>query len=221
MNATRNTGVRRDPWRNAKGWYIGDKHGGDGGGSESESESGNRSETRAHKEISEIPLRGWESVLNTCFPYRIHFEPQSTVASNADVTFVVTARSSFTASPNASWGRENTEGGRGGGIDLFRSSIILFYFPRRFRSRLPFDLSLSTRRRRFIFIYDPTPPGDEIHRLFHRPPSTHPPRSLVPPLTRPAVCDFISFRRNHRRRLSLAASSLIKKKLPGKAIWRA
>lgn len=29
---------------------------------------------------SGIPLRGWESVLNTCFPYHIHFEPQSAVA---------------------------------------------------------------------------------------------------------------------------------------------
>lgn len=46
------------------------------------------------------------------------------------------------------------------GPDLFLSSIILFYFlacPPLLGPQLPFDLSPSPPRRRFIFIYEPMP----------------------------------------------------------------
>lgn len=115
------------------------------------------------------------------FPLSHSFRTAECSRSNAGVTFVVTIRSSFTASPSVPGAKA-----RGGGvIDLFRSSIILFYFPRRSRSRLPFDLSLSTCRRRFIFIYDPTPADDEIHRLFHCP--FPPPRPSLAPFSCPPL----------------------------------
>lgn len=93
------------------------------------------------------------------FPLSHSFRTTEYSRSNADVRFIVTTRVVLYHVA------ELLRSKRRRGIDLFHSSIILFYFPRRSRSRLPFDLLLSTRRRRFIFIYDPT--TDEIHRLFY------------------------------------------------------
>lgn len=57
------------------------------------------------------------------------------------------------------------------GTDLFLSSIILFYFlacPPLLGPQLPFDLSSSPPRRRFIFIYEPMPstPFYVLHFFF-------------------------------------------------------
>lgn len=52
-------------------------------------------------------------------------------------------------------------------IDLFHSSIIPFYFSRRFRSRLPFDLSLSRHVDDDLFLFTIQPTTDDIHRLFY------------------------------------------------------
>lgn len=74
------------------------------------------------KRVQEAPLEGWESVLNTCFPYHVHFEPQSAVV------LIPEWHSSFIASSSVLTAGDGREERR---FDLFRSSIILFYFPRR------------------------------------------------------------------------------------------
>lgn len=151
--------------------YIDDKRGGWGKKRERErtdeqaSERTSERKREREREISRIPLRGWESVLNTCFPYRIHFEPQSAVA------LMPAWRSLLHVRPlprrRASRGRKRRE--KGHWFISFLNNSLLFSSSLS-RSRLPFDLSLSTCRRRFIFIYDLTPPpGDEIHRLSHCP----------------------------------------------------
>lgn len=176
--------------------YVGDKHGRD----EGRSESGSGSETRAHKEISGIPLRGWESVLNTCFPYRIHFEPQSAVA------LMPAWRSSLLHTRPLP--RRSSRGRDGGGkkghwfISFLNNSLL-------FSSSLSivatfWSIALDVSATIHFYLRSdaagrwdssPFPPSSSSS-------SRH---SLVPLLTRPAVCDFISLRRNHRRRLSLTA----------------
>lgn len=158
-------------------------------------------------------MRGWESVLNTCFPYRVHFEPRSAVA-------LMSARRSSRASSLTLYRvvERPGENGRGNGhwfISFLNNSLLfspsfdrgylLIYRSRRVEN----DSFLFTIRRRR---------GDEIHRLFHCsfPLPLHSPTSFS---IRPDVRDFISPRQNHcrhERRLSLmvgvcwAAGPLIK-----------
>lgn len=116
-------------------------------------ERGKRRKTKTGGGLG-IPERVRERAQHV-FPLSRSFRTAECSHSNAGVTFVVTATLvSYARSPRPS----GSDGGSGEArADLFRSSIILFYFPRDSLSRrLPFDLSLSTRRRRFIFIYDPT-----------------------------------------------------------------
>lgn len=79
-----------------------------------------REKYRWEKESSS--LKGWESVLNTCFPYHVHFEPQSAVA------LMTEWHSSFIVSSSVLTAEDGREERR---FDLFCPSIILFYFPRR------------------------------------------------------------------------------------------
>jgi len=118
-------------------------------------------EEREKQRESEIPLRGWESVLNTCFPYHIHFEPQSAVAlmpAWLSSLYTLVLYSRVAESPG---GAGRVEGRWF--ISFFNNSLL---FSSSLSIAATFDLLLSTCRR-FIFIYDPTPAGDEIHRLFH------------------------------------------------------
>lgn len=96
---------------------------------------------------------GWESVLNTCFSYRVHFEAWSAIPS------LWHHHPGFCSSQKHRQHREYTHTHTHTILDLFRSSIILFYFLVRhclarsylliYRPPLP--------QRRFIFIYEPMP----------------------------------------------------------------
>lgn len=158
--------------------YIAGKRGGCGNESESK-----RVSEQGEKERSRISLRGWESVLNTCFPYRIHFEPQSAVA------LMPAWRSSLLhARPlprrRASRGRKGREEGRWF-ISFLNNSLL-------------FSSSLSVAATFWSIAFDTS---TTIHfylrsntggRWDSSPLPSSSCRSLVLLLVRPAVCDFIS-----------------------------
>lgn len=172
------------------------------------------------KRVQETPLKGWESVLNMCFPYHVHSEPQSAVA------LIPEWHSSFIASSSvltAGDGREERS------FDLFRSSIILFYFPRRSIFMATFwSIALDTSTTiHFYLRSDATGRWDSSP--FPLTSSFFSSTFLVLFfLICPAVRNFISLRWNHCRcgEASLVNgrcmpnSQVLDKVLPSKAAWQ-
>lgn len=91
---------------------------------------------------------GWESVLNTCFSYRVHFEAWSAIPS------LWHHHPGFCSSWKHRQHREYTHT-HTPVLDLFRSSIILFYF-----------LVRHCLARSYLLIYRPSPARDVDSFLF-------------------------------------------------------
>lgn len=141
-----------------------------GGGTEKR-KSGRRDDTREmgerggglYIETAEDEGRrgGWESVLNTCFSYRVHFEAWSAIPSlwHHHPGFCSSQKHRQHREYTLTYTHAHTHTRARAVLDLFRSSIILFYFLVRhclarsylliYRPPLP--------QRRFIFIYEPMP----------------------------------------------------------------
>lgn len=161
------------------------------GKNESESK---RARGRRERERSGIEaFRGWESVLNTCFPYRIHFEPQSAVVlMSAWRSSLLHAR----PLPRRVAKRPEGEGAgrRGHWFISFLNNSLLFSLS---IAATFWSIALDMSTIHFYLRSDAGGRWDSSP--FPSSASSH--RSLVHLSIRPAVCDFISHRRNRGRHL--------------------